>query len=155
MGRRVSLLHGVCGGSGCFPKHDSTSRAVACRVVSGVVSMSDGALESVQGVFPDAVTSFSLLVLCVGAVVVLFAVGVSVFAMSWSSSAHRSDASWVSVSSSMFHIGSLLSGILVVFCFLGGFCSVHVLSFFAFAEVVSNIESCWFAQSGAGSAGML
>ena len=66
--------------------------------------------------FPDAVTSFSLLVLCVGAVVVLFAVGVSVFAMSWSSSAHRSDASWVSVSSSMFHIGSLLSGILVVFC---------------------------------------
>ena len=127
MGRRVSSLYGVCGGHGCSPKHDRTSRAVACRVVGGVTLESDDMLNSMLGASPDVVSSFSILVLCVGAVVVLFIVGVSVVAISWSSSAHRSVASRVSVSSSIFHISSLLSEILIISSFLGGSCGMYVL----------------------------
>ena len=117
---------------------------------SGATSVSDDLLDSIRGLSSVVFPSISIIVLCVGVVAILSAVGVNVEVISVSSSAHRSDASRVSVSSSIFHSGSLLSKILVVVCLLSSFCVARALFLIGFpgvAEVFSNILPCYYCWS--------
>ena len=69
-------MHGVCVGRDCVPRHESASRAVACRVVGGIASELADRLDSLQLALPDVVPTCPIVVLCVETVTVFFAFGV-------------------------------------------------------------------------------